>query len=65
MPERPEYQDRPWWITREAWSRGYIDAFELARIAAWKSARNVAAITVNRPKEIELWTRAAISTIQP
>jgi hypothetical protein len=65
MPRRPEYQHRPCWITDEAWNRGYIEAFELARIAAWKSAQSVAAITVNRTEEIEAWTRAAISAIQP
>lgn len=65
MFERPEYQNRPSWIAEEAWSRGYIEPFELARIAAWKSARSVAAITVNRPDEIEVWTRAAISAIRP
>jgi hypothetical protein len=65
VPERPEYQDRPCWIAEEAWNRGYIEAFELARIAAWKNARSVAAITVNRPKDIEVRTRAAISVIRP
>lgn len=65
MPERPEYQGRPSWIAEEAWSRGYIEAFELARIGAWKSARSVAAITVNKAEEIEAWTRAAISAIRP
>jgi hypothetical protein len=53
MTSRPEYQERPAWITGRAWARGYLDAFELTRIAAWKSARAVAAITVNEPAEIE------------
>lgn len=65
MPRRPEYQDRPCWIADEAWNRGYIEPFELTRIAAWKNARNVAAITVNRPEKIEAWTRAAVSVIRP
>lgn len=65
MPRQPEYQDRPCWITGEAWNRGYIEPFELARIGAWKNARSVAAITVSRPEEIEAWTRAAISAIRP
>lgn len=65
MPRRPEYQDRPFWITDEAWNRGYIEPFELTRIAAWKNSRSVAAITVNRSEEIGAWTRAAISVIQP
>ena len=65
MPRRPEYQDRPCWITDEAWNRGYIEPFELARIAAWKSARSIAAITVNRPEEIEAWTVTSASPDPP
>jgi hypothetical protein len=65
VARRPVYQDRPCWITDEAWNRGYIEPFELTRIAAWKNARSVAAITVNRPENIEAWTRAAISVIRP
>jgi hypothetical protein len=64
VPRRPEFQIRPCWIADKAWDRGYIEAFELARIAAWKSARSVAAITVNEPGEIEACTRAAMSIIQ-
>lgn len=64
MTRRPEYQERPAWITERAWSRGYIEAFELTRIAAWKSARAVAAITVNEPAEIEARTREAMSVIR-
>lgn len=65
VPSRPEYQNRPRRITDKAWSRGYIEAFELTRIAAWKSAQSVAAITVNEQEEIEACTRAAMSVIQP
>lgn len=50
---RPEYQNRPCRITAGAWDRGYITAFELARIAAWKNAKSVAVITVNNPGDIE------------
>jgi hypothetical protein len=64
MPSRREYQDRPGWIAAEAWNRGCIEAFELARIAAWKSAISVAGITVNTPREIEACTRAAMSAIE-
>jgi hypothetical protein len=62
---RKEYQGRPDRITDKAWDRGYIEAFELARIAAWKSAISAAAVTVNEPEEIEACTRAAISVIRP
>ena len=65
MPGRPEYQNRPCWIAAEAWDRGCIKAFELARIAAWKSARSVADVTVNEPAEIEGCTQAALSVIGP
>lgn len=65
MPRRPEYQNRPCRITDNAWRRGYVEAYELTRIAAWKSARGVAAVTVNEPDEIEACTRAAMSAIQP
>jgi len=63
--QRKEYQDRPDWVADKAWNRGYIEGFELARIAAWKNAQSVAAITVNEPEEIEACTRAAISVIGP
>jgi hypothetical protein len=52
-------------ITDKAWSHGYIEVFELTRIAAWKSTQGVAAVTVNGPGEIEACTRAAMSIIQP
>jgi hypothetical protein len=65
VPRRKEYQCRPERIAVDAWNRGYIEAFELARIAAWKSARSVAAITVNNPREIESCTRDAMSAIKP
>jgi hypothetical protein len=65
VPGHKEYQNRPERITQEAWNRGYLEAFELARIAAWKSAQSVAAITVNKPEEIEDCTRAAMSVIKP
>ncbi len=65
VPSRPKYQDRPYQVTDEAWHRGWIKAFELTRIAAWKSAQGLAAITVNEPEEIESCTRKAMSVIQP
>jgi hypothetical protein len=65
MPARKEFQQRPDHIAREAWDRGYLEAFEVARIAAWKSARGVAAITVGSAEEIESRTRAAMSVIRP
>jgi hypothetical protein len=63
--KRPEYQKRPVEITKNAWDRGYIEPFELARIAAWKSAKSVAGITVNNPEEIEDCTRATMTIIEP
>jgi hypothetical protein len=65
VSRRKEYQKRPEWIADDAWHRGYIEPFELARIAAWKNARSVAAITVNMPAEIEARTREAMSAIRP
>jgi hypothetical protein len=63
--KRPEYQKRPVEITEEAWDRGYITAFELARIAAWKSARSVAGVTINSPEKIESCTRVIMAVIGP
>jgi hypothetical protein len=63
--KRKEYQLRPSWVSDRAWDRGYIEAFEIVRIAAWKSAISAAAITVNKPEDIEDCTRAAISIIRP
>lgn len=65
MRKRPVYQARPSEITRKAWERGYIEAFELTRIAAWKNARSVATITLNEPEHIEACTRAAIAVVRP
>ena len=65
MRKRPEYQKRPVEIAEKAWNRGYIRAFELARIAAWKSAQSVAGITVNKPEEIEACTRTTMAVIEP
>lgn len=65
MQKRPEYQKRPIEITEKAWNRGYITAFELTRIAAWKSAKSVAGITVNEQEEIMACTRATMAVIKP
>jgi hypothetical protein len=65
VPTPKEYQKRPDWIADKAWNCGYIESFELTRIAAWKNAQGVAAITVNKPGEIEACTRAAMSVIEP
>jgi hypothetical protein len=63
--KRPEYQKRPVEIAEKAWNRGYIKAFELARIAARRSAQSVAGITVNQPEEIEACTRTTMAVIEP
>lgn len=65
MRKRPEYQRCPVEIAERAWDRGYIEAFELTRIAAWKSAQGVAGITVNEPQEVEACIRAAMTAIEP
>lgn len=65
MRKQPEFQKRPVELAEKAWERGYIEAFELARIAAWKSAKGVAAITVNKAEEIEAWSRAAMAAVKP
>jgi hypothetical protein len=65
VPTQKEYQNRPERISHEAWNRGYLEALELARIAAWKNAQSVAAVTVNKPAEIEDCTRTAMSVIKP
>ncbi len=45
------------------WSRGYLTGFELARIAAWKSAQSVASITVNSEEQIRDCTQKLLSRI--
>lgn len=63
--QRKEYQIRPDWVAEMAWARGYIEAFELARIAAWKSAISAAAVTVNKPEDIVACTREVIFHVRP
>jgi hypothetical protein len=60
-PKRPAYQAEPTWISEAAWSRGHLEAWELLKIAAWKSVNaNLAWLSLNSPDEIVKVTGAAL-----
>jgi hypothetical protein len=60
---RPEYQREPKELARVALERGNLTGLEVLRIAAWKSARGLAALTLNTEAEFEAVTGSAIQTI--
>ncbi|MCX8495937.1 MAG: hypothetical protein ORN51_07120 [Akkermansiaceae bacterium] len=60
------YQVEPGEEFREQiWERGHLTALQMFRIAAWKSARGLASLTLNSEKAIRGSTAAAITTIRP
>jgi hypothetical protein len=60
------YQDEPGHDIREPiWERGRFSALEMFRVAAWKSARGLASLTLNTEDAIASRTAAAIRAITP
>jgi hypothetical protein len=41
MTTQPKYQDEPTYLRDPIWERGQIEPWELLRICAWKSAKNL------------------------
>ena len=60
-----DYQRRPDEVADEAWQRGYLTALELFRVAAWKSAKALAQLTLNSESDIKRTTTQAIDGIRP
>jgi hypothetical protein len=61
---RPEYQNPPESLVGPIWARGYIEAWELFRIAAWKSANgNLAWLSLEEPDHIASQTGKAIAYV--
>jgi len=47
MAARPTYQTEPAALRELIWDQGSITALQMMRIAAWKSARGLASLTLN------------------
>ncbi|MCE9621857.1 MAG: hypothetical protein K8R99_05875 [Actinomycetia bacterium] len=64
MSKRKPYQERP--QSRDAvWAQGYITPWQLLRIAAWKSAKGVALLSLNDEDTIVDQTRLLMAAIAP
>jgi hypothetical protein len=63
---RPDYQHEPLDETRSTiWASGEITPLQLLRIAAWKSAKSLASLTMNSEQTIRCTTRRALEGMQP
>src|SRR5690349_15200270 len=60
---KPGYQLRPDNIANDAWETGYLTAWQVERIVAWKSAIAVAGITLNKEHDVQAQTRDAIDAL--
>jgi hypothetical protein len=65
MAARPTYQTEPAALCELIWDQGSITALQMMRIAAWKSARGLASLTLNSEEAIRTWTESALSAIRP
>lgn len=66
VPTRPRYQEEPSDLLRsEAFDVGRLSPLSLFRIAAWKSARGLASLTLNSEADISAWTAVAVEAIRP
>lgn len=60
------YQDDPGDDIRESiWASGRLSALQMFRVAAWKSARGLASLTLNTEDAIASRTAAAVNVITP
>lgn len=59
-----DYQVRPNHVADSAWRLGYMTPLELFRVAAWKSAKNLAELTLNSEDDIMQYTRDAIDGLR-
>jgi hypothetical protein len=61
--KRPKYQEEPKALAHIAFERGYLSGLEVLRIAAWKSARGLAPLTLNSESDFQAVTGSAIQAI--
>lgn len=61
----PAYQNFPTDEGDRAWFRGYLDSRDLFRIAAWKSAKGMATLTLNTTDKIEHVTGLVVELLRP
>lgn len=59
------YQNKPDDIREVVFQRGCFSALELFRVAAWKSARGLASLTLNSEDEIHHRSASALQAIEP
>jgi hypothetical protein len=65
-PDGPPYQEPPTDQAEASWERGYIDAWDLFKMLAWKSANaNLAYLSTEDPDRIHTVTATAIATLRP
>lgn len=64
MTTQPKYQDEPTHLRDPIWERGQIEPWELLRICAWKSAKNLALLSLNDPDDIRIRTRNACDSVK-
>ena len=48
----PAYQERPRADVARAWTNAYVDARDLLRMIAWKSAKGLASVTLNEADRV-------------
>jgi hypothetical protein len=66
MAARPAYQHELGDDFRDAvWSSGRFSALQMFRVAAWKSARGLASLTLNTEDEIARHTSEAMKAVAP
>ena len=65
MRARPRYQTEPIQLRDIIWRQGFITPLQMMRIAAWKSARGLASLTLNDEAAIEIHTRQLLRSIEP
>lgn len=65
MSGRPKYQEEPAELRGPIWESGVIAPLQLMRIAAWKSARGLASLTLNREDEIKSRSADLLAAIEP
>ena len=59
------YQTSPTVEAARSWDRRYVDARDLFRMVAWKSAQGLASLTLNSSEGIEACTGHVIAIIEP
>lgn len=63
MVKRPAYQQEPHELREPVWDAGCFSALQMMRVAAWKSARGLAPLTMNDEDDIAQRTAAALDAI--